>query len=66
MQVPIGHAEEVEEVFDAISYCKERGIFGLVGSAFDQNLPLNEMHANYHPYDSLVHASFIREDLWCA
>mmetsp|Transcript_66812 Transcript_66812/g.118290 ORF Transcript_66812/g.118290 Transcript_66812/m.118290 type:complete len:881 (-) Transcript_66812:54-2696(-) len=63
IQVPIGHAEEVEEVFDAISYCKGgsvvRMIYAVLGeAAFQSGLKL---YFQRHSYGNTV-----TTDLWNA
>ncbi|CAE7877035.1 NPEPPS [Symbiodinium necroappetens] len=63
IQVPIGHAEEVEEVFDAISYCKGgsvvRMIYSVLGEAhFQEGLRL---YFDRHKYGNTV-----TTDLWNA
>mmetsp|Transcript_106031 Transcript_106031/g.253066 ORF Transcript_106031/g.253066 Transcript_106031/m.253066 type:complete len:876 (+) Transcript_106031:55-2682(+) len=63
IQVPIAHAEEVEEVFDAISYCKGgsvvRMIFSVLGEKdFQKGL---QLYFERHKYGNTV-----TTDLWNA
>mmetsp|Transcript_1550 Transcript_1550/g.3923 ORF Transcript_1550/g.3923 Transcript_1550/m.3923 type:complete len:885 (-) Transcript_1550:120-2774(-) len=63
IQVPIAHAEEVEEVFDAISYCKGgsvvRMIYSVLGEAdFQKGL---QLYFQRHKYGNTV-----TTDLWNA
>mmetsp|Transcript_42665 Transcript_42665/g.96071 ORF Transcript_42665/g.96071 Transcript_42665/m.96071 type:complete len:685 (-) Transcript_42665:104-2158(-) len=63
IQVPIAHAKEVEEVFDAISYCKGgsvvRMIFRVLGlEKFQEGL---QLYMNTHKYSNTE-----TTDLWAA